>query len=156
MSSFATPPRYRAMRIALTTSLLGAFAACSTTPATQTNASAGVSVSSSLTGRWHGANDGLTVDLTVVQAGDSVTGTGNYSVAPTSTIGCGGESLSGTGPVTLRGNLSGADLTGRMSFAGSWTPPYLGTVLIRDSINGHFMSIDRGGCPLILVRQHQG
>jgi hypothetical protein len=156
MSSFATPQSYRTMRIAVTTSLLGALAACSTKPPIQTDASAAVSMTSSLTGSWHGSNDGLTVDLTVVQAGDSVTGTGSYSIAPTSSIGCGGESLSGTGAVTLRGNLSGAELTGRMSFAGSWTPPYLGTVLVRDSINGHFMSIDRGGCPLILVRQHQG
>lgn len=156
MSSYPGFRRKVPMCIPVTISLFAALAACSSTPVTQTDSRSNVSQTSSLSGRWHGAGEGLTVDLTLVEAGDSVTGTGSYSVMQSSSMGCGGESLSGSGPVTLRGTLSGAELTGRMSFAGSWTPPYLGTLIAPDSLNGHFMSIDRGGCPLILVRQHQG
>jgi hypothetical protein len=41
-----------------------------------------------------------------------------------------------------------------MSFADTWNPPYIALLSSPDSLNGHFMSIDRGGCPLVLVRQH--
>jgi len=129
-------------------------AACASPPVTKTDAPSSVVEPGSLTGRWHGASEGLTVDLTLAQAGDSVTGSGTYSVPQSSSVGCGGESLSGTGPVTLRGSVTGKELSGRMTFSGSWSPPYLGTVSTSDSLNGHFMSIDRGGCPLALVRQH--
>jgi hypothetical protein len=142
------------MRIPVTTYLLALFAACSSPSVTKTDATSDVSQVASLSGRWHGTNDGLIVDLTLTQTGDSVTATGNYSVAQSSSIGCGGESLSASGPVTLQGKFAGAELSARMSFAGSWTPPYLGTLVAPDSLNGHFMSIDRGGCPLVLVRQH--
>jgi hypothetical protein len=140
----------------LTICLVAAMLACSSSPVAKTGATSEMDRTARLAGRWHGVNDGLTVDLTLQQVGDSVTGTGSYSVGHNSSMGCGGESLSGSGPVTLRGTLSGAELTSRMSFAGSWTPPYLGTLIAPDSLNGHFMSVDRGGCPLILMRQHQG
>ena len=69
-------------------------------------------------------------------------------------MGCGGETIPASGPVTLSGKLNGSSFEGRMSFAGTWTPPYLGTFIAPDSLNGHFMSVDRGGCPLILLRKH--
>jgi hypothetical protein len=56
--------------------------------------------------------------------------------------------------VTLSGKLAANDLQSRMTFADTWSPPYIGTRNVPDSIDGHFMSIDRGGCPLALVRQH--
>lgn len=109
---------------------------------------------SSLTGNWRASNSGLTIDMTIDQNADSLTGSGTYTRAESATIGCGGETIPASGPVTLSGKLNGISFEGRMSFAGTWTPPYLGTFIAPDSLNGHFMSVDRGGCPLILLRKH--
>ena len=109
---------------------------------------------SSLTGNWRASNSGLALDMTIDQHADSLTGSGTYTRADSATIGCGGETIPANGPVTLRGRLNGTSFEGRMSFAGTWTPPYLGTFIAPDSLNGHFMSVDRGGCPLILLRKH--
>ncbi len=140
------------MRRLLTISLLTLFSGCRPAPVAQSDAKSAVSEAAPLTGRWHASNAGLTVDITLDQVGDSVKGTGSYSIAANSSIGCGGETLSASGPVMLSGKLTGNAFDGRMSFAGTWTPPYLGTIRA-DSLNGHFMSIDRGGCPLVLLRQ---
>lgn len=106
-----------------------------------------------LSGTWRGSNAGLTVFLTLRQTGDSLSGTGNFQVERDSSIGCGGETLSAAGALTLSGQLVGREYQGRMNFADSWTPPYVGTLVPPDTLNGHFMSVDRGGCPLVLVRQ---
>jgi len=92
--------------------------------------------------------------MTIDQHADSLTGSGTYTRADSATIGCGGETIPASGPVTLSGKLNGSSFEGRMSFAGTWTPPYVGTFIAPDSLNGHFMSVDRGGCPLILLRKH--
>jgi len=109
---------------------------------------------SSLTGNWRASNSGLAIDMTIDQHADSLSGSGTYTRTDSATIGCGGETIPASGPVTLSGKLSGSSFQGRMSFAGVWTPPYLGTFIAPDSLNGHFMSVDRGGCPLTLIKKH--
>jgi len=109
---------------------------------------------SSLTGNWRASNSGLSIDMTIDQHGDSLAGSGTYTRADSATIGCGGETIPLSGPVTLSGKVNGNSFQGRMSFAGTWTPPYLGTFIAPDSLNGHFMSVDRGGCVLNLLRKH--
>jgi hypothetical protein len=109
---------------------------------------------SSLAGNWRASNSGLAIDMMIDQHADSLSGSGTYTRTDSATIGCGGETIPASGPVTLSGKLNGSSFEGRMSFAGAWTPPYLGTFIAPDSLNGHFMSVDRGGCPLILLRKH--
>jgi hypothetical protein len=135
------------MTIGLLALLLGCPPASRTQKENQADAA-------SVAGRWKGTNAGLTVSLTIRQIGDSVTGEGTFEVAPNASIGCGGETLPSSGAVTLSGKLAANDLQSRMTFADTWSPPYIGTRNVPDSIDGHFMSIDRGGCPLALVRQH--
>ena len=106
-----------------------------------------------MSGSWRGSNAGLSVTIALQQFGDSITGSGNFQVASNASFGCGGESLPISGSVSLAGQLASGEFQGRMNFAGAWTPPYLGVVIYPDTLNGHFMSIDRGGCPFILVRQ---
>src|SRR5204863_8169781 len=132
------PPRMNPMRTLFILSILALTSACH----------------SSLTGNWRASNSGLAIDMTNNQHADSLTGSGTYTRADSATIGCGGETIPPSGPVTLTGRLNGTSFEGRMSFAGTWTPPYLGTFIAPDSLNGHFMSVDRGGCPLILLRKH--
>jgi hypothetical protein len=106
-----------------------------------------------LSGMWRGSNAGLSVTVTIQQSSDSVTGSGNFQLARNASFGCGGESLPTSGTVVLIGRLAAGEFQGRMNFADIWTPPYLGVVNAPDTLNGHFMSVDRGGCPLVLVRQ---
>ena len=105
----------------------------------------------SLAGRWRGGESGLTVTLDLRQQSDSVTGVGTFSVEPNSDPGCGAETLPAHGSVTFSGTVGGSDFHGRMSFADYWTPPYLGT-RHGDSLVAQIMSVDRGGCPLVLVK----
>jgi hypothetical protein len=130
------------------------MSACHSSPVTQTASSADVSQAASLTGKWHASSSGLAIDMTIDQHGDSLVGSGTYTVVSNATMGCGGETIPASGPLTLSGKLNGSSFEGRMSFASTWTPPYLGTFFAPDSLNGHFMSVDRGGCTLILVRKH--
>jgi len=131
------------------------MSACHSSPVTQTESSANVSQAGSLAGKWRASNSGLAVDVTIEQHGDSLAGSGTYTRANNATIGCGGETIPASGPLTLSGKLNGKSFEGRMSFAGTWTPPYLGTFVAPDSLNAHFMSIDRGGCPFVLLRQNR-
>ena len=108
----------------------------------------------SFSGRWQGNTSGLTVSLVLQQAGDSITGSGTYQVAPGSSLGCGGETIPSSGNVTLNGKLTDGNFQGHMSFGDVWIPPYVGTLKAPDSVDGHFMSVDRGGCALTLGRQH--
>lgn len=107
----------------------------------------------SLAGPWQGSNSGLSVLLALQQAGDSVTGSGTFDLGPNASLGCGGETLPSKGTVNLKGRIQGTEFQGRMTFADVWTPPFVGTWSRPDSLVGHFMSIDRGGCPLVLVRK---
>ncbi|HEY4955854.1 MAG TPA: hypothetical protein VII02_13305 [Gemmatimonadaceae bacterium] len=138
------------MRVPLTIGLLAALCGCSAASRTQNDTGA---TAPSLAGRWSGSSAGLSVSLTLEQTADSVTGTGTFTTSPNSSMGCGGETLPASGPVTMSGKLTGSDLQARVTFAGTWSPPYAGTLAAKDSIAGHFMSIDRGGCPLSLVRE---
>jgi hypothetical protein len=135
------------MRILMSLSILAVIVGCPTARPSQAVGSG------QLNGSWRGSNGGLSVTIALRQSGDSVTGSGNFQVGRNASLGCGGESLSSSGSVRLTGQLASGEFQGRMNFADTWTPPYLGVVISPDTLNGHFMSVDRGGCPLVLVRQ---
>lgn len=143
------------MSMRITLLALTLLIACRSTPVSQSDSAANVSEGSILTGKWNASSPGLSVNIVLEQRGDSLTGTGTYSRASDASLGCGGETIPASGPVTLNGKLNGTAFVGRMSFASTWTPPYLGTFIAPDSINGHFMSVDRGGCPLVLLKQNR-
>src|SRR5437762_5078773 len=143
------------MRPLLTLFVPVVIGACHSSPVVQAGSTAEVSQATSLAGKWRASNSGLAVDVTIDQHGDSLAGSGTYTIATNASIGCGGETIPASGPVTLSGKLNGSSFEGRMSFAGTWTPPYLGTFIAPDSLNGHFMSVDRGGCPLVLLRRNR-
>ncbi|MFN2603167.1 MAG: hypothetical protein ABR582_10475 [Gemmatimonadaceae bacterium] len=126
--------------------------ACRSAPVTQSDSTSNASEGGRLAGRWYASSSGLSVDLAIEQQADSVSGTGTYTLNSNSSLGCGGETIPRSGAATLNGKLSGTSFQGRMSFASTWTPPYLGTFVSPDSLVGHFMSVDRGGCPLVLTR----
>jgi hypothetical protein len=107
----------------------------------------------SLSGQWLGDSPGLHLSLTLSQAGDSITGTGTYEVRDAAQIGCGGETIPAKGPVSLTGLLAAATLSGRLRFSGDWSPPYRASLAGADSLKGNLMSVDRGGCSLVLIRQ---
>jgi len=142
------------MRAFLTLSTVALLSACHSSPVAQSGSTADVSQAASLTGKWRASNSGLSVEIAIDQHGDSLVGSGAYTVASNASIGCGGETIPASGLVTLSGKLNGTSFGGRMSFASTWTPPYLGTFIAPDSLNGHFMSVDRGGCPFVLLRKH--
>ncbi len=133
---------------------LGTIIICAGCPQTRSNPTTEGTSAGSLSGRWHGSSRGLTVSLVLQQAGDSITGSGTYQVAPGASLGCGGETIPSSGNVTLKGKVTDGNFQGHMSFGDVWIPPYLGTLKTPDSFDGHFMSVDRGGCALTLARQH--
>ncbi len=139
------------MRILMGISVLLIVAGC---PSASTTTSDHDVSTQSLAGAWHGSNGGLSVSLTLQQVGDAVTGSGTFELAQNASVGCGGETLPSKGTVKLSGKLQANEFQGRMTFADTWTPPFLATRSRADSLIGHFMSVDRGGCPLVLVRQH--
>jgi hypothetical protein len=139
------------MRILMSCSILAVIVGCPKSRPSQAGAPS--AALGRLSGSWRGSNGGLSVTIALRQSGDSVTGSGNFQVAQNASFGCGGESLPSSGSVRLTGQLASGEFQGRMSFADTWTPPYLGVVISPDTLNGHFMSVDRGGCPLVLVRQ---
>jgi hypothetical protein len=138
---------YRTKPLLMTFAVLAFVVSCSTARSSQPRGSDGLS------GNWRGSNGGLAVTIALHQSGDSVAGSGNFDVASNASLGCGGESLPPSGTVSMTGHLVSGQFQGRMSFADVWTPPYLGVVTSPDTLSGHFMSVDRGGCPLVLVRQ---
>lgn len=108
----------------------------------------------SFAGQWQGDSPGLHLALTVVQTAGSVTGDGTYEVRDPAQIGCGGETIPQKGPVSFTGLLAADTLSGRLHFSGDWSPPYRASLAGADSIKGNLMSVDRGGCSLVLTRQH--
>ena len=130
----------------LTSAMLALIVGCRTASSSQARAEV-------LTGTWRGTNGGLNVTTELQQLGDSVTGSGNFQVAANASLGCGGESLPASGSVKMTGHLASGEFHGRMNFANVWSPPYLGVMTAPDTLTGRFMSVDRGGCPLLLVRQ---
>lgn len=137
----------RAVRILMTFSIFALVVGCPTARPSQAGGP------DRLSGSWRGSNAGLSVTIALQQSGDSITGSGNFQVSGNASFGCGGESLPTSGSVSMAGHLASSEFQGRMNFADVWTPPYLGVMTSPDTLSGHFMSIDRGGCPLILVRQ---
>jgi hypothetical protein len=107
----------------------------------------------SLAGQWLGDSPGLHLSLTLSQAGDSITGIGTYEVHDAAQIGCGGETIPATGPVSLTGLLAADTVSGRLRFSGDWSPPYRASLVGADSLKGNLMSVDRGGCSLVLTRK---
>jgi hypothetical protein len=112
-----------------------------------------VPASGDLTGAWRGSAAGVTVVLSLVQSGDSVKGSGTYTVAASNTLGCGGGTLPVSGTLTMIGRVQGSSFDGGMKFDVNWDPPYSGTVSGAATLDGHFMSVDAGPCPFALVRQ---
>jgi hypothetical protein len=134
--------------------VLAAFGFAAGCPSTPSAREQGGAPASSLSGKWRGSSAGLSVSLSLEQTGDSVKGSGKYQVASGSSIGCGGETIPASGDVSLTGTIAGSEFQGHMSFGGVWIPPYLGSLKTPDSLDAHFMSVDRGACTLPLVRQH--
>ena len=107
----------------------------------------------SFAGQWQGDSPGLHLLITIVQTAASVSGDGTYEVRDPAHIGCGGEAIPPKGPVSLTGSLAADTLSGRLHFSGDWSPPYRASLAGADSLKGNLMSVDRGGCSLVLTRQ---
>jgi hypothetical protein len=134
------------MRLLMTFAMFAFIVGCPSARPSQSGGSDGFA------GSWRGSNGGLSVTIALHQSGDSIAGSGNFDVASNASLGCGGESLPASGTVNVTGHLASGEFQGRMNFADVWTPPYLGVVTSPDTLTGHFMSVDKGGCPLVLVR----
>lgn len=138
--------------------LLGAAAeSCSRSPrASSGGAGAGAGAGAAGQSEWHGSDGNLDVTLTLRVVGDSISGEGTYTVRDPGRLGCGGETIAKSGKASLAGLRAGAQFGGRFRLGegdGAWTPPYSGAWIPPDSLRGGFMSVDRGQCPLILVRR---
>jgi hypothetical protein len=108
-----------------------------------------------LDGTWAGGADGIVLTLPLHWTADSVTGTGTYQAFSPNTNRCGGGTLRGSGSVTLRAARTEDRLVGSMSFDNGWTPPYSAVQTGVDLLDGRFMSVDVGPCPMPLARQIQ-
>ena len=139
------------MRLA-SLALLAALAcdgAASPTPSISLQSGSGLN---RVDGGWVLTSATLTLSIALHQTHDSVAGTGRYSIADGEKIGCGGESLPPTGTASLTGQISGSVVTGRVDFDSDWNPPFSATITAPDTLRGSFMSVDRGGCDLLMVR----
>ena len=106
-----------------------------------------------LDGTWSGQADGIQLDLPLHWTADSVTATGSYLVFTPNTNRCGGGTLRGSGSVTLSASRIEDRIIGHMSFDNGWTPPYDAVQTGAALLDGHFMSVDAGPCPMPLARQ---
>lgn len=105
-------------------------------------------------GEWLGTDGNLEVRMTLAVAGDSISGEGSYTLRDPGALGCGGETLPPSGRVSLAGSHAKGQFGGRFRFAdGAWTPPFVAAWVPPDTLRGGFMSVDRGRCPLLLVRR---
>jgi hypothetical protein len=125
------------------------------TPAVSVSSHFVVPAGTVLDGTWAGTADGIILTLALHWTTDSVTGTGTYQAFSPNTNHCGGGSLSGSGTVTLRASRAQDLLSGHMSFDNGWAPPYNAVQTSLDLLDGHFMAIDAGPCPMPLGRQVQ-
>ncbi len=101
---------------------------------------------------WSGSARDLTIELWLIQNGDSVFARGAYHVASTKKVGCGGETLPAKGLVTMRAKGSFASFAGRLLFDSGWTPPFRAARTGPTSMNGSISSVDRGPCKMTLHR----
>ena len=108
-----------------------------------------------LDGTWAGEADGIVLTLPLRWTADSVTGTGTYQAFAPNTNRCGGGTLRGSGSVTLRASRTEDRLIGPMSFDNGWTPPYIARLTGVGLLDGEFMSVDVGPCPMPLALQSQ-
>lgn len=108
-----------------------------------------------LDGTWSGEADGIELSLALHWTADSVTGTGTYTAFTPNTNRCGGGTLHGSGSVTVRASRAEDRVSGAMLFDNGWTPPYSAVQTGADLLDGHFMSVDAGQCPMPLARQVQ-
>jgi hypothetical protein len=106
-----------------------------------------------LDGTWAGGADGILVILALHWTADSVSGTGTYTAGTPNVNRCGGGTLRGTGTVKFTASRSEDRLTGHVAFDNGWAPPYSAVHTGRDLLDGQFMSVDAGPCPLPLARQ---
>lgn len=106
-----------------------------------------------LDGTWAGMADGIEVSLGLHWTADSVTGVGTYLTFTPNTNRCGGGTLHGSGRVTLSASRAEDRVAGHMSFDNGWTPPYSAVQTSSGFLDGQFMSIDVGPCPIPLSRQ---
>ena len=108
-----------------------------------------------LGGRWALTLSGVSATFNIREVADSVSGSADYSMNSGDPPGCGGESLPSQGTVSMMGHVSGPGITGRMSFDGRWTPPFTASIASKDTVRGSLMSVDRGGCSFMLVRERK-
>ncbi|HXT17556.1 MAG TPA: hypothetical protein VN706_18080 [Gemmatimonadaceae bacterium] len=106
-----------------------------------------------LDGTWSGGADGILLRLALRWTADSVNGTGTYVATPPYSNRCGGSTLRGSGTVKFTAARTEDRLVGHMAFDNGWTPPYSAVQTGRDLLDGHFMSVDVGPCPMPLGRE---
>lgn len=107
-----------------------------------------------LDGTWAGAADGIVLTIPLHWTADSVTGTGTYQTFAPNTNRCGGTTLPASGNVTFRASRAQDRVSGYMAFDNGWGPPYIAVQPSRDLLDGHFMSVDVGTCPMPLGHQY--
>jgi hypothetical protein len=106
-----------------------------------------------LDGTWAGGADGIVLTFPLHWTADSVTGTGTYQAVSPNANRCGGGTLRGSGRVSFRAVRVEDRVNGSMSFDNGWTPPYSAVLIAVGELDGHFMSIDAGQCPMPLALQ---
>ncbi|HWH52443.1 MAG TPA: hypothetical protein VN651_12930 [Gemmatimonadaceae bacterium] len=106
-----------------------------------------------LDGRWAGGGDGIVLTISLHWTADSVTGTGTYQAFTPNTNHCGGATLRGSGTVSFRASRIADQVNGSMEFDNGWGPPYIAVLTGVGLLDGHFMSVDTGTCPMPLALQ---
>jgi hypothetical protein len=106
-----------------------------------------------LDGTWAGAGSGIVLTLPLHWTADSVNGTGTYQAFSPDANRCGGGTLRSSGRVSFRAVRVEDRVNGSMSFDNGWTPPYSAVLIAVGELDGQFMSIDAGQCPMPLALQ---
>ena len=101
---------------------------------------------------WRGKTGDLAFDLKFEQAGDSIYGRGTYHLGAKKRVGCGGETLSRDGYLTMRARGTRASFRGKLLFDSGWMPPVSGTQTPTGSIKLSIRSVDKGNCVVTLER----
>jgi hypothetical protein len=101
---------------------------------------------------WRGSTGDLSLDLKFEQAGDSIYGRGTYRLGSKRRVGCGGETLSPEGYLTMRARGTRASFHGKFLFDSGWTPPVTGKQTATGSVRMSILSVDKGRCVLTLDR----
>jgi hypothetical protein len=101
---------------------------------------------------WRGSTGDLSVDLKFEQFRDSIYARGTYKVGPKKRVGCGGETLSPIGYLTMRAKGNLASFHGKFLFDSGWTPPVSATQNAKGAIKVKIRSVDRGVCVMTLEK----